>query len=101
MNIREHARAIRLQREQLDQQFPEGFLHIVTVDNRQHAVTGGGISEVTTQVAAKHLVEGTARIATDQEIEGLRRKHQAAREVILRGQQALSPKPLSVVTERR
>lgn len=101
VNIREHAKAIRLRREQLDSEYPTGYLFITTVDNRMHGIKGGGTSEVNTDIAARHLVENTARIATGEEVESLRRKHQAAREVILRGQQALSPKPLSVVTERR
>jgi hypothetical protein len=101
MNVRENAREIRVEQERLDKLFPKGFLYMTTLDHREKNMTGGVTSEVTTVVAAKHLAEGTGRLANESEIEALRRKHAATKQVIVRGQMALAPRPLAVtVTER-
>ena len=97
MDIREHARAIREQREQLDLQFPGGCLFVTTVANRMKNTTPGTVSEVSTANAATGLVENTLRIATDPEIQSYHERNRAARELILRGNAARYPKPLSVV----
>jgi hypothetical protein len=101
MDIREHARAIREQREQLDLQFPSGCLFVTTVANRMKNTTAGAISEVSTANAATGLVEGTLRIATDSEVESYQKRMADAREFILRGREARYPRPLAVTVERR
>jgi L-amino acid N-acyltransferase YncA len=101
MNIKETARDIRERREQLDTAFPNGYLYICTIDNRERAVKGGAVSEVSSSVAAKHIVERTGRVATDAEIEDLHKRHAATRQLLQRQQAALAPRPLSVSVDKR
>lgn len=101
MDIRAHAKEVRVKREELDLQFPGGYLYVATIANRLKGTTPGGISEVSVANAAEGIVNRVLRIAGADEIDAYHKRNQATREVILRGQQARDPKSLAVSVERR
>jgi hypothetical protein len=101
MNIREHAREIRLELERLEQEYATGFLHVTTLANRDKNTVAGIVSEVNLTIASAGLVEGTLRRSTPEEIENLHERHAATRQLLQRQQAALAPKPLSVSVDRR
>lgn len=66
-NAQQFYGAIADQKRQLDIQFPQGFCNIISLPNVSRGITAGSVSEVTTRVAAKALVEGTHRLLAAEE----------------------------------
>ena len=65
---------IREEKARLDKLYPSGFVFIMSVQNLNCGSTGGAVTEVPTRIAAKHIVDVTARIATDEDIAEFKRK---------------------------
>ena len=60
--------AIKAETDRLNKIYPNDCLHVISTRNMQMGSTPGTVSEVSTKIAAKHLAENTARIATEPEI---------------------------------
>lgn len=71
---------IREDKARLDKLYPGGFLFVMSVQNPNAGSVAGVVSHVSTRIAAKHLVENTARIATDAEIADFEAKGRAFNE---------------------
>jgi hypothetical protein len=59
MDFRKHFNEVSEQRKKLEQQFPQGFCYIVSLDNLGKGTTAGSVSQVSVQLAAKFLVDAT------------------------------------------
>jgi hypothetical protein len=60
--------AIRQGQAKLETLFPGGFCHVTSIRNPNAGSTAGTVTEVPLRIAAKHIVENTARIASDSEV---------------------------------
>ena len=86
MKTDEYFSAIKAQRVALDAHYPNGTVYLTAVANRD------SVSEADTDTAARCLVEGTHRLATDDEVaawqdhQGQNRQMARSTEYILRGQ---------------
>ncbi len=68
MKTAEYYAAVRKQAARLDEQFPQGFCLLTSVDNRDKGTVAGNVTEVANDNAARCLAEGTHRIASAEEI---------------------------------
>jgi hypothetical protein len=59
MDSRKYYAEVSAQRKKLEHQFPQGFCYIVSVHNLDKGTTAGSISQVSTSLAAKALVDST------------------------------------------
>jgi hypothetical protein len=82
-NAQQFFGAVADQQRQLEIQFPQGFLNIISIGNVSRGITAGSISEVTPRVGAKALVEGTHRLLVPAETEALLSAQAARRQNIL------------------
>lgn len=69
-SIAQFAQAAAKIRGELDSQFPEGFLYVTSLDNFAKLSTPGTVSQVTTDSAARLIVDGTHKVSTPDEIAG-------------------------------
>lgn len=72
MNINEKALKVRAKRTELDAQYPEGYCVLVSVQSDTYNTKGGVPMEMPNDNAARHLVEGTHKLATDAELDAFR-----------------------------
>ncbi|WP_321476613.1 hypothetical protein [uncultured Paludibaculum sp.] len=77
--IREIAVRVRGKVAELRTEFPSGDCVLVSVKNDAFNTVGGMPMEVPVENAARHLVEGTHRMATETEIKAFREQQKAAR----------------------
>jgi hypothetical protein len=68
MNTQEFFAAIKDEAIRLTERFPSGFCYVTSLKNINRQSTAGTVAEVSTRIAARHLVENTGRISTDPEI---------------------------------
>lgn len=67
MNIQEKAKRTRAVLAEITPQFPSGDCVLVSLDNPTYNTVGGRAMEVSLDIAARHLVENTHRLAKPEE----------------------------------
>lgn len=67
-DLEQYFAAISEEKAKLDAAHYTGFVFMTSVRNLSKNSTAGSVCEVSTKMAAKHIVEGTARESTSQEI---------------------------------
>ncbi|WP_321471140.1 hypothetical protein [uncultured Paludibaculum sp.] len=83
MNVTEKALKTRAKRIELEAQFPSGDCVLVSVQSDTHNTKGGLTMEAPVDNAARHLVEGTHRLATEDEIKAFRTAQAEQRKQII------------------
>lgn len=71
MDIREKALLIRAKQADMERSYPDGCV-MVSLQSGTYNTTGGQTVEVPVESAARHLVEGTHRLASEAEIKAFR-----------------------------
>jgi hypothetical protein len=79
MDLRKYWRSVRLTEETL----PAGDVFLISVENEERGTSGGQISSATREYAARWIVGGTHRLATEPEIELYRLEMKARTDAIL------------------
>jgi hypothetical protein len=80
MNLQNYYREIRERKQELSGLHPDGCCLVISLERKDRAITGGTISEVSLDNAAKILTEGTHRLVTEAEQEAYRVQQAAERE---------------------
>lgn len=74
--------ALRSKERELQAQFPSGDCYLISVRNEVFNTVGGQVVGVPVEIAARHLLEGTHRLASNEEIEGHRTAQELAAKLI-------------------
>lgn len=80
--IRVRSEQVKAKLVQLAERFPTGDCVLVSVQSETYTTVGGMTMEMPIENAARHMVEGTHRLATDAEINTFRDQQVAARAAI-------------------
>src|SRR4051812_12289705 len=69
-SIAQFAQAAAKIRGELDEQFPDGFLYVTSLDNFAKLTTPGTVTQVSNDSAARLIVDKTHKVSTPDEIAG-------------------------------
>ncbi len=81
MKTAEYYAEVRKMAARLDEQFPQGFCVLTSVANRDKNTVAGNVTEAANDNAARCLVEGTHRLATEDEVAEWREHQERNRQV--------------------
>lgn len=90
MNVKLHMKRITAKMIELNALYPSGYLFVTSRTDTT------AVSEVTTANAARHLIEDSHTISTDEEIEQYKRRNAAVREQLQRTEIARSKPSLGI-----
>jgi hypothetical protein len=84
LNPQKYFSAIADKRRELDAAYPNGFLYIASVRNLDRNTTAGSVSEVSTILAARGIIDSTHRLLTAEEVAAFEIAEEARRKLIVK-----------------
>jgi hypothetical protein len=86
MDIHSFYKDVRAKEAELEKNYPDRVVHITSLENKEKNVTSGATCSSTPRMAAERIVNGTHRIATQDEIDGFLRLQAVNRDNTLRAE---------------